>query len=192
MASLVAVEETYLPLTLSVPNITDEQFQQFCEKYEDYRLEYTADGELLIMPPTDPRTGFRNAFITGQLMNWALRSGKGIFTDSSAGFILPTGARRSPDAAWMTIDRLDARPSCPQFVIELVSPSDRLKTVRAKMQEWIANGAELAWMIDPRTESVTIYRPGQDPEVRTGIDQIAGEGPVEGFILELERVWRPL
>ena len=189
---MLLVEETYLPLTLSVPDLTDEQFQAFCEKYEDYRLEYTADGELLIMPPTDPETGIQESIVTAKLVNWALASRKGAVTSPSAGFVLPSGAGLSPDAAWMSVDRVRQRPTCPQFAIELVSPWDRLRTTRAKMREWIANGAELAWMIDPRNESVTIYRPGQDPEVRTGIGQTAGEGPVEGFILILEKVWRPL
>ena len=189
---MLMVEVTYLPLTLWVPNITDEQFQEFCEQYENYQLEYTADGELLIMPPTDPETGIQESIITAQLVNWAMAARKGAVTSPSAGFVLPSGARLSPDAAWMTFDRVRQRPTCPQFVIELVSPWDRSRTTRAKMREWISNGAELAWMIDPRTQTVTIYRPGQEPEVRTGINQIAGEGPVEGFILDLEKVWRPL
>ena len=96
---MVMVEETYLPLTLYAPGLTDARFQEFCEQYADYRLEYSAEGELTIMPPTDPRTGFRNAQITTQLLNWAMASGTGIVTDSSAGFILPNGARLSPDAA---------------------------------------------------------------------------------------------
>ena len=171
-------------LTLSVPNITDEQFQQFCDQYEDYQLEYTADGNLLIFPCTDPRTDVRNAAIIAQLNVWAHKSKKGVSTGSSGLFHLQNGARRSPDAAWMTMDRLDARPSCPQFVIELQAEA-------AKMHEWIANGAELAWMIDSRTQTVTIYRPAQEPEVQTGIHQVAGEGPVDGFILSLEQVWRP-
>ena len=188
---VVTVDDVYMPLTLTVPGITDEQFEELCEQYEDYRVEYTAEGDLLVMPPTDPETGIRNSRINYQLMHWALIHERGEVTDSSTGFRLPNGARRSPDAALISRERMRQRPMCPRFVIELLSPSDRRSTTHAKMLEWIANGAELGWMIDPKKQSVTIYRPGQEPETRTGILQLAGEGPVEGFVLELERIWRP-
>ena len=188
---VVTVDEIYLPLTLSAPGITDEQFQELCAQYEDYRVEYTAEGDLLVMPPTDEETGIRNSRINYQLVRWSLSDESGEVTDSSTGFKLPSGARRSPDAAWISRERRGRKPNCPEFVIELLSPSDRRPTVQAKMREWIANGAELGWMIDPKNESVTIYRPGQDAETRTGIEQLAGEGPVEGFVLDLERIWRP-
>lgn len=187
----LTVEESYLPVTLSVPGITDEQFRLFCEQYEDYRLEYTADGEVLIMPPTDPDTGARNSSINYQQKRWALSIERGIVTDSSTGFKLPNGARLSPDAAWISRERIGRRPTCPEFVIELLSASDRPKQTSAKMQEWVANGAELAWMIDPQTRTVSIYRPGRGVEVRTGISSVEGEGPVAGFVLDLEPVWKP-
>ena len=117
---------------------------------------------------------------------------RGAVTDSSTGFRLPNGARRSPDAAWISRDRLGGKPNCPEFVIELLSPSDRLPVAKAKMVEWIANGAGLGWMIDPKAQAVTIYRPGQEAETRTGILRLVGEGPVAGFVLELERIWQPL
>ena len=188
---VVTVDEIYLPLTLSAPGITDEQFVELCAQYEDYRVEYTAEGDLLVMPPTDPETGIRNSQIIYQLMHWALANKRGEVTDSSTGFKLPSGARRSPDAALISRDRMRQKLLCPPFVIELLSPSDRRPTVQAKMREWIENGSELGWMIDPKKESVTIYRVGQEPETRTGISSLAGEGPVEGFVLELERIWRP-
>lgn len=186
------VEESYLPLTLTVPGLTDSQFQEFCEQYADYRLEYTAEGELIIMPPTDFGTGVRNSSINRQLGNWALSVKRGFVTDSSSGFTLPNGARRSPDAAWTSRERSRIRPMCPEFVVELLSPSDRPKQVRAKMMEWISNGAELGWMINPRTHTVTIFRPGQEPEVLTGIAEVAGEGPVAGFVLDLTSIWDPI
>ena len=188
---VVTVDDVYMPLTLTAPGITDEQFEELCEQYEDYRVEYSAEGDLLVMPPTDEETGMRNSDINYQLMHWALTHERGKVTDSSTGFRLPNGARRSPDAAWISRGRLGQKPHCPDFVIELLSPSDRRTTTHAKMLEWIANGAELAWMIDPKQQSVTIYRPGQERETRTGILQLAGEGPVEGFVLQLERIWRP-
>ena len=187
---VVAVDEIYLPLTLTAPELTDEAFQEFCELYPDYRIEYTAEGDLLVMLPTDEETGVRNSSINQQLGNWALTNDRGLVTDSSTGFILPSGARRSPDAAWISRGRLGRRPSCPEFVIELLSPSDRRKTARAKMQEWIDNGADLGWLIDPKAQSVTIYRAGRPPETRVGVMQLLGEGPVDGFALDFERIWK--
>jgi Uma2 family endonuclease len=187
---MLTVEEAYLPLTLSIPGITDAQFQELCEQYEHFRLEYTSEGELLVMPPTDPETGIRNAEITSQLRNWARPLGVGGVTDSSAGFVLPTGARRSPDSAWISQARLRCKPTCPEFIIELMSPTDRRSKLHEKMLEWINAGAELGWLIDPRTRTVSIYRAGAPtPEVRNGITEIAGEGPVAGFVLDLRSIW---
>lgn len=187
------IEETYLPLTLSVPNITDAEFQEFCEEYPDYFLEYSAEGELIIMPPTDPETGSANASFTSQLWVWNRSTGRGITTDATAGFILPNGARRSPDAAWISRERFQrGRSMCPEFIIELLSPFDRPKKLHLKMLEWMANGVELGWMINPRTQTVTIYRPGVEPEARSKITEIAGEGPVAGFVLDLASVWNPI
>ena len=185
------VEEAYLPITMSVPGITDAEFQRLCEQFEDYRVEYTADGDLLVMPPTEMGTGFRNTEITAQLRNWAISfDDQSRVTDSSTGFLLPSGARRSPDAAWISESRQRQRPTCPEFVVELLSPSDRRKKIHEKMLEWIASGAKLGWMIDPRDRSVTIFRPDRELEVRTGITHLAGEGVVDGFVLDLKRIWR--
>lgn len=193
---MVMVEETYLPLTLYAPGLSDNQFQEFCDKYPDFSLEYTTEGELVVTPPTDPETGVRNAAITYQLMKYAIESKTGRVTDSSAGFVLPSGARLSPDAAWISLDAFQSSKPVPEFVIELLSPSDRPTITKRKMAEWIENGVRLAWMIDPRAQSVTIYRSGlcamgqkDEPEVRSGIEQLAGEGPVDGFILDLRPIW---
>lgn len=182
------VEEAYLPLTLSAPGLTDAQFEELCQQYADYRVEYTAEGDLVIMPPTDPETSARNSLITYQLTAWAL-NGPGMVTESSGGYLLPNGARLAPDAAWISRDRLRRRRSCPQFVIELLSPTDRPRKIRAKMQEWIDNGAELGWMIDPGSKTVTVFRPGREPEDLRGIAKLEGEGPVSGFVLDLRPVW---
>ena len=189
---MLTVEESYLPVTISVPGITDEQFSELCEQYDNYRLEYGADGELSIMPPTDPETSSRNGRIAVALGLWASARDSGIATESSGGFILPNGARYAPDAAWISRERLRRRPACPEFVIELLSPTDRPRKIHAKMLEWIANGAELGWMIDPRTRTVTIFRPDREPEIRTGVGSVEGEGPVAGFVLDLEQIWRPV
>ena len=186
---MVMVEETYMPLTLFAPNLSDSEFQALCNQYPDFHLEYTADGEVVIMPPTDPETGVRNAAITKRLGIWADSTGGGLVTDSSAGFILPDQSRRSPDAAWITRAKLLQRPTCPEFVVELLSPFDSRKKAHLKMIEWIANGAQLGWLIDPFQQTVTIYRPGQDVEVRREITQIEGEGPVAGFVLDLREIW---
>ena len=185
---MLTVEEINEPLVIPAPNLTDAGFEAYCERYPDSLLEYTAEGDLLVMPPTDEDTGYRNASLTTQLMNCMPNSKAGRVVDSSTGFKLPSGARRSPDAAWISRDRSKAR-LCPEFVVELLSPSDRVRKTHAKMLEWIENGAELGWMVNPRNRSVTVYRPGREPEVLTGIREIAGEGPVAGFVLDLRRIW---
>jgi Uma2 family endonuclease len=136
-----------------------------------------------------------------QLRNWARQDKRGVAFDSSTGWLLPTGARRSPDAAWILKQRikdLDPTafsrywPACPNFVVELRSQSDRVRLLREKMGEWLANGAQLGWLVDPEIRTVEIYRPGFEAETRAALASIAGEGPVEGFVLDLGPVWDPL
>jgi Uma2 family endonuclease len=191
---MLMVDEAYLPMRISVPGITDAQFQELCEQYDDFQIEYTADEELLIMPLADPETSARNLWIAAQLMSWAQLSRRGVATESSGGFHLPSGARLSPDAAWISHRRLRQKPTCPEFVVELLSPTDRQKKIYAqsdqtKMLEWIANGALLGWMINPRTRTVTIFRPDREPEAHPDLATLAGEGPVDGFVLDLTPVW---
>jgi Uma2 family endonuclease len=185
----MTVEESCLPVTLTVGPLTNAEFRDWCDRYPDYSLETTSDGELIIMPPTDPETGARNAYIIRALANWAESVRRGVVTESSSGFELANGARRSPDAAWMSRSRYQKRPACPEFIIELVSPFDRPKKVREKMVEWLENGAELGWMIDPIKRTVSIYRTGQNVEVCSNIQEIEGDGPVAGFVLDLRNVW---
>ena len=194
------IEESWLPATITHPPMSDAEFSEFCSEHPDLFFEMTAEGELLIMPPTHSLTGARNTKICSRLDQWAEEDGRGLCTDAAAGFLLPNGARRSPDAAWTDNLRLAAMSAaaldgywhlCPNFVIELRSDSDRLATLRSKMREWIDNGAELGWLIDPERKAVEIFRPGCEPEVRVDIETIAGEGPVEGFILDLRKVWKP-
>ncbi len=186
------VEESHLPMTITVPGITDEQFQELFEQYSGYLLEYTADGELLIMPPTDAETSSRNLEIAFQLKLWTRSARRRVATGPDGGYTLPNGARLPPDAAWISQERVRRKPTCPEFVIELLSPSDRRSKTYAKMLEWIANGAQPAWMIDPQSQAVTIFRQGREPETLTGVTEVAGEGPVEGFVLDLEPVWRSI
>ena len=181
--------------------MSDDEFAQFCAEHPDYFVEMTAEGEIIIMPPNYPLTGARNQKIAFQLELWANRDGRGIVTEASAGFVLPSGARRSPDAAWIPKSRLQQLDQkslerfwhlCPDFVIELRSHYDRLPVLRNKMNEWIANGAQLAWLIDAGRRAVEIYRPGKEPEIRTDVTSVAAEGPVAGFVLDLGPVWNPL
>ncbi len=195
------VDETYLPATLTVPPMTDEEFAEFVAEHPDLWFEMTAEGELLIMPPNHSTTGAQNGELSGQLRDWARRDQRGIVGDSSTGFVLPNGARRSPDASWTRkadIRNLPERSQngywhlSPAFAIELRSHSDRLRILRAKMREYIENGTELGWLIDPESQTVEIYRPNREPEMVVGAERIEGEGPVEGFVLELRTVWDPL
>ena len=195
------IDEAFLPATLTAPPMTDRQFADFCAEHPDLFFETNARGDIIVMPPTFSITGIRNLMIGRQLGNWALGDARGFASDSSTGFLLPNGARRSPDASWTPKDAIrnlseQSREGywhlCPAFVIELRSHSDRLPVLREKMEEYLANGAQLGWMIDPETRTVEIYRPDRAPEILTGEDSISGEGPVEGFVLDLRTVWDPL
>lgn len=186
---MMVIEEAVMPATLTIPDLTEERWQEICEEYSDYRIEYTSEGELLIMAPTDMGTGARNSRLNLLVLQWSDAKTNGVVTDSSTSFLLPSGARRSPDVAWMSRGRFGKKPTCPEFVIELMSPSDRRRKIHEKMLEWIANGAELGWMIDPQRRSVTIYRPGQEPETIESPESIRGEGPVDGLTVDLKRVW---
>jgi Uma2 family endonuclease len=197
----LTIEETFLPATLTAAPMSDEEFARFCADHADYFIEMTAEGEIIIMPPNYSLTGVRNQEIGFQLRMWAKRDGRGVVSDASAGFVLPNGARRSPDAAWIAKSRLQSLDKrslegfwhfCPDFVIELRSHYDRLRVLRDKMQEWIANGAQLAWLIDAERRAVEVYGPGREPEIRVDVMSVAGEGPIEGFVLELGPVWEPL
>jgi len=195
------IDDAFLPATLTARLMTDQEFAAFCADHPDLFFEMTAEGELIVMPPTYSSMGAQNSGINGELFAWAKRDRRGIATDSSTGFVLPNGARRSPDAAWTLktrIEQLDPSSRsgfwhlCPDFVIELRSVSDRPGKLGLKMQEYLANGAKLGWLIDPEHRSVAIYRPDTEVETRTDIDSIAGEGPVAGFVLDLSFVWNPL
>ncbi|MHC5723615.1 MAG: Uma2 family endonuclease [Nostoc sp.] len=182
----------------SVLELTDEQFFQICQANRDLKFERTASGELIIMPPTGGETGNKNARITQQLMNWTDADGTGIAFDSSTCFKLPNGADRSPDASWIKLERWDALteeekqkfpPICPDFVIELLSPSDSLKVAQEKMREYIDNGVRLGWLINRKSRQVEIYRQGKEVEVLESPVTLSGEDVLQGFILNLEAIW---
>ncbi len=182
----------------SVLELTDEQFFQICQANRDLKFERTASGELIIMPPTGGETGNKNARITQQLMNWTDADGTGIAFDSSTCFKLPNGADRSPDASWIKLERWDALteeekqkfpPICPDFVVELLSPSDSLKVAQEKMREYIDNGVRLGWLINRKSRQVEIYRPGKEVEVLESPVTLSGEDVLNGFVLNLGLVW---
>lgn len=188
------------PFTVNFKSIrlTPAQFEQLCSDNRDLRLELTFEGELIVMPPAGSKTGLRNARLTQRLATWAETEGTGVCFDSSTGFTLPNGSQYSPDSAWIRRARWDAltteeqerfAPLCPDFVIELRSYSDSLSRLSTKMQEYIENGAHLAWLIDPIKRQVSIYRPDHDVQVLDGPERVSGEPLLCGFILSLDELW---
>lgn len=186
-----------LPPTLELMiDLTDEQFFELCLKNRDYRFERTANGELIIMPPTGSETSNCNIELSFQLQAWSRRNNLGIAFDSSGGFILLNGANRSPDASWIKIERWKAltaeqkskfAPICPDFVVELLSASD-LPTTQKKMQEYINNGAKLGWLLNRKNQQVEIYRPGQSVDILQSPTSLSGEDLLPGFTLQLQGI----
>lgn len=190
---------TALTLNLNpVIQLTDEQFFMLCQVNENLRFERTATGEIIIMPPAGGETSNRNGRLNQQLFNWADADGTGIAFDSSGGFKLPNGANRSPDAAWVKLERWNALtqqqkerfpPICPDFVVELLSPSDSLKVAQEKMREYRDNGTSLGWLINRKSRQVEIYRQNREIEVIENPDTLSGENVLPGFILNLKPIW---
>ncbi|MBM3993049.1 MAG: Uma2 family endonuclease [Planctomycetes bacterium] len=186
-------------LAPAVP-MTQDQFFHFCQLNPDKRFERTADGELIIMAPSSGDAGFQDTEVVTQLNVWAKAAGKGKVMGPSGGFILPNGANRAPDAAWLSPDQLATLtpeqrkkflPLCPYFLIEVKSPSDSLKKLQEKMEEYLANGCQLGWLIVPETRQVHVYRTGQSPVVLDSPRTVSGEPEMPGFVLDLEPVWNP-
>ncbi|NEO76361.1 Uma2 family endonuclease [Moorena sp. SIO4G3] len=188
-----------LPPTLELKlDLTDEQFWQLCHDNSDLRFERTATGELIIMSPTGSTTGERNADLIYQLKAWSRQNNLGKVFDANSGFTLPNGADRSPDASWVQQERWDAltpieqerfAPICPDFVVELMSPSDSLEKTRGKMREYMENGARLGWLINRKQRKTEIYRPHQAVEILNNPDTISGEDVLPGFVLDLSTIW---
>lgn len=187
-------------LTLNLTSIlplTDEVFSEICRANPEIKFERTAKGALVVMPPTGGETGNRNIKLSARLENWAERDGSGLAFDSSTMFQLPNGAYRSPDAAWIAVERWLALtsverqgfpPICPDFVVELRSRSDSLKSVQDKMQEYMDNGVRLGWLINPQDKQVEIYRQGQEKEVLLAPTSLSGEQLLPGFVLNLTQI----
>ncbi|MEG3857651.1 Uma2 family endonuclease [Microcoleus sp. herbarium12] len=182
----------------SIVKLTSEQFYQLCEEHRDLQLERNANGELIVMPPTGGETGKRNLTAGALLWIWNDQTELGEAFDSSTGFTLPNGANRSPDASWVEKSRWEALtseqkdkfiPLCPDFVIEFLSPSDRLIKTQEKMQEYMDNGCRLGWLINRKKREVEIYRPGQPVEVLQSPLTLSGEDVLPGFVLNLQKIW---
>lgn len=188
-------------LTISLEPIielTDEKLFQLCQQNRDLRFERGAQGDITIMAPEGSDTGMRNLGLGSSLWNWNQRKNLGVAFGYSAGFILPNGAMRSPDVSWIKKERWEAltpeqqskfAPICPDFVIELMSPSDSLSLTQAKMQEYQDNGARLGWLINRRDRQVEIYRIGQPVEILQSPDFLSGEEVLPEFVLDLALIW---
>ena len=181
-----------------VVRLDDDQFYELCLLNRELRIERVVGGGLSIMPPAGGDTSRRNAEIVRQLGNWARRTGTGASFDSSCGFVLPNGAIRSPDASWVPNGRLAALtdrqrsrflPLCPDFVVELRSPTDGLQALQAKMREYVDNGARLGWLVDPLQRAVFVFRAGGSVECLRGPESVSADPLLEGFRLDLHDIW---
>lgn len=186
-------------IALKIPRLTLTEFVELCRVNQNLRLEMTATGEVIIMPPTYSWTGKQNSGLTAQLWNWNDRTNSGIVFDSSTGFTLPNGAVRSPDAAWVSTAQWENltdeqkheefSPLAPAFVVELRSISDSIEKLREKMQEYLNNGVLLGWLLDSKTKRVEIYRSGEAVEQLEAPTALSGETILPGFVLNLQKVW---
>ncbi len=199
--SPLTIERTinkWLALDVRSLNITYAQLLRLSSDNDGLRFELTADGMLIVMPPASLSSSGQNASLTAQLFNWTRQDGSGKSFDSSGGFTLPNGAIRSPDAAWVLLEKwlaveaadVEAFPSIsPDFAVELRSPSDGLAIIQAKMVEYMENGVRLGWLIDTRQRRVHVYRPDQEPEVLADPTTVSGDPLLPGFVLDLTEIW---
>jgi len=177
--------------------VSDEVFARLCRQNPDLRMERTAQGELIVMAPAGAESGGRNAKLTTRLGVWTEADGTGESFDSSTGYKLPDGNTRSPDASWIRRERWNSltpeqkagfAPICPDFAVELCSPSDDRADVREKMREYIANGLRLGWLIDPKSRTVEVYSPGRPVETLKDPATLSGEDVLPGFVLDLKGI----
>ena len=201
-ATLTPTERKAGPLVLRfgtfLQRLSDEECFKFFMINEHLRLELTSEGDLVVMPPTGGETGIRNSELNGAFWVWSKQDGRGKTFDSSTVFSLPNGAKRSPDLAWVLNERWETLskreraifpPTCPDFVAELRSPSDSINFLREKMEEYIANGAQLGWLIDPFERKVYVYRPQREVEVLEDPEAVSGEPLLRGFSLDVRALW---
>lgn len=189
---------TILSLSLRTVGLSDKQFYRLCRENPDLQFELTADKELIIMSLTGSKTGWRCGRINQRLADWAEEDGTGLAFGAATGFTLPNGAKRSPDASWVRRERWDAlteeqqegfAPLCPDFVVELRSPTDSVERLQQKMVEYIENGARLGWLLDPQNRQVYIYRPHQPVDCLTDPDELRGDPVLPGFVFTPREIW---
>ena len=179
--------------------LSENQFFSLCQQNPDLKFERSGQGELIIMPPTGGETGRKNAELIADFIIWNRQSKLGIVFDSSTCFRLPNGSDRSPDVSWLKKERWDSLtpeqqrkfpPLCPDFVLELLSPSDNLSFTQAKMQEYQANGVQLAWLLNPQDQQVEIYRLGYSVEILFRPRELFGESVLPSFVLNIAWLWQ--
>jgi Uma2 family endonuclease len=180
------------------PAFTDDELLEMFALNEGLQFEVDCDGSLIIMSPTGLKSGFRNMQLTAQLGVWANRDGTGVASDSSGEMRFPNGAKRAPNAAWFSHTRLQAvsevelekiPPVVPDFVVELRSKSDRVRRLQAKMEEYIANGVRLGWLLDPTSRTAYVYRPGTPVQVLENAASLDASPELPGFVLDLAPIW---
>jgi Uma2 family endonuclease len=178
--------------------MSDEEFFEFCQLNPELRIERSSEGDLIVMPPTGGKTGIQNVKLIVALGSWSEKDGTGQTFDSSTEFILPNTAGRAPDASWIRNERWSSLsekeqeqfpPLCPDFVVELRSRTDSLKTLQTKMDEYIANGAQLGWLLDPFERKVHVYRPGMATEILNDPKTVSGDPLLKGFVLDVRLLW---
>ena len=186
------------PFSFFVGRISDEHFEKICSKNRDFKIEQTAEGELILMPPTLPDSGWRNNDLSTDVTIWNRKTKEGIVFDSSTYFTLPNGARRSPDVTWMKREKWQSLTAeqrkkvsriIPDFVIELRSSTDAIKVLQAKMREYIENGVRLGWLIDPKNRKVSIYRANGETEILENPETLDGEDVLVGFELNVREIF---
>jgi Uma2 family endonuclease len=185
-----------LPAYLRLPRpMNDQEFLRLCVINSELRIEQEENGEILVMSPVGLRGGAVEQAVGSQLSQWANTNGRGMTFSPSTGFRLPNGLVKMADASWVSFERLNALTAeqregiptlCPEFVIEILSKTDSIAKLVAKMEMWIANGAQLAWMIEPERPRITVFRRGEDPEIHDAPTSVNGTGPVAGFVLKLD------
>ena len=196
------VDSSFLPIVLNFQDVlekmNDDEFEKFCRHNPDLEIELTKEGELVIKPPTGGETGIRNFKLIFEFGKWLEKHSNGVAFDSSTVFRLPSGAKRSPDLAWIKNERWENLndeeqekfpPLCPDFVVELRSPSDSLVNLQNKMIEYIENGASLGWLIDPLERKVHVYRQGEEAKILDDPKQVSGEPLLKGFTLNVKKLW---
>lgn len=188
-------------ITLTIPpNInvfSDDELYAFCLANPELRIERDETGHIIIMPPTGLESSFTNGELFGEVRNWNRQTKAGRTSESNGGYTLPDTSMRAPDVGWVSKERLTSvlpdelkkfAHICPDFVIEVRSESDSLKELQEKMGKWLKNGVRLGWLVDPQTQTTTIYRPDREPETKPFTETLSGEDVLVGFTMNVSEV----